>query len=190
MISIVTVALLTFSINSIKLVYSFNTSAHQDLANRVVASREMASYQPLMYQITPPAGCQCSVSHEQHHNSSKYPNAHSLQGPISSQIPHFVAILQPPEVCSRYGQASQSNRILPFKGNPSCLAYRQQECSQNTQQISIREPWRLVSHGCCNPETSIYGTVISDERTKLTSGNKTRGPDDPGLRASTPIEIS
>ena len=48
----------------------------------------------------------------------------------------------------------------------------------------------MVSYGCCGLGASIYGSFISNERTQLTSGNGIRGSDDPGLRASTPIEIS
>ena len=180
------IALLTLSI---KVVYSFNTSAHQDLANRVVESREMASDRPCLYQITPPTICQCSVAHEQHHVSSEYPNVHNPQGPISFQVPHCITTLQPLEIRPRCGNASQSNKILPFKGTPSCLAYRQQQCSKNIQHISTCEPWRMVSYSCCDLEASTYGSFVSNERIKLTSSNGTRGPDDPSLRASTPIEI-
>ena len=48
----------------------------------------------------------------------------------------------------------------------------------------------MVSYGCCGLGASIYGSFILNERTQLTSGNGIRGLDNPGLRASTPIEIS
>ena len=150
----------------------------------------MATCRPLLHQITPTVGCQYSVSYGQHHISSEYASIHSLQGPISSQVPHCIATLQPLQVRSRCGHGSQSNKVLPFKGNPSCSAYRRQECSQNIQQTSTCEPWRMVSHGCCGLGASIYGSFISDEHTKLTTGYGTRGSDDTGLHASTPIEIS
>ena len=49
MINIVVIALLTLAI---KAVYSFNTSARRDLVTQVVESRELASYRPLLYEIT------------------------------------------------------------------------------------------------------------------------------------------
>ena len=172
----------------IKAVYSSNASTRQNLANQINESREMASYQPLLYQPTPSLGCQCSISHAQHALLTEHSSIRSTQDSISSQVPRCLATLQAHEICSPYGQAPQFSKIPPSKGPRCPSAHWPQECSPNHQQIPICDPWWLPCHVCYGLEAGVYRSVCLDKRTDTTSSNKKEGPNDPGSCRSMPVD--
>ena len=88
--------------------YSVNPSACQQLAKKVTRAREMASGYPSSYQITHHAGCQCSISHEQHHLPSEYLIIHNFQDPVTSQVPHYSTTVQAFAVRPHCGQDHRS----------------------------------------------------------------------------------
>ena len=93
----------------IKAVYSLDASTCQYLANQVIESREMASYQPLLYQPTPAIGCRYSILYAQHHLLTKCLSICSIQNSISPQVPRCLVTLQAHEARSLYEQVSQPN---------------------------------------------------------------------------------
>ena len=149
----------------------------------------MASCRPLSYQITHHAGCQCSISHEQHRLPSEYSIIHDFQDHISSQAPHCSNTVQAFAVRPHCRQGLQSNQIPPLKGTPCYFAHRQGH-PQHIQQISICDQRPLIAHGYYDLGPSIHERVRLEKHAERTSGNQYIGLDDTGLRESTPIEIS
>ena len=187
-INIIVIA--AFLIFLIAVAYSSNLSACQQLVIRVMRSREMASRRPLSYQITHHAECQCSISHEQYCLPREYSIIHNHKDPVSSQVPHYSTTVQALTVCPHFRQAPQSNHVPPFKTISYWSAYGQQGCPQHTQKIAICDQSPFNTHGYCDLDPGIYRRVQSEKHAERTSGNKSVGLDDPGLRESTPIEIS